>query len=311
MFDLKGAEVAEVAEPLKINLQLFALDNSDTGNVGTDDGDTSDDSGSFEDETDDESGDVTGGDKTDAGVVDQRTSNQPPEVDAAFANMRREVERRDGWVRQKYGHMGITTWDQYQEAVEQSEQEAQQAQQQAAQQQMDDELERLKAAGYDPQEIWAIQNANPEVQQLRQTVNQLQQVLNQQQETQKMSQMSKAWSEQLGKLREEHGDMVPADLETFKKNEPAAYNRVLRGYPLDEAWKLENLDKIQTKTRKAAGQRVLNSVNSKNHLKTEGIGDGDNDFITIDPEELRVFRGMFPKKSDKDFAAWKKQMKGR
>jgi DNA repair exonuclease SbcCD ATPase subunit len=239
-------------------------------------------------------GDVTGGDNAEAGVVDQqRTSKQLPEVDAAFARMRRaeeELQRRDEWVSRTYGHMGIHTWDQYVQAVQQAEAEQQRQEELQAQEQLNRAIEELEAQGYNSQEIWQIMNANPEVQQLRQTVQQLQSFVAQQQQLQKQNQIAQALKDGHKKLREEYGDLVP-DLD---KIDPDTMARFYRGYPLEEAWVLSNKDKIIEHARKSGGQKVLNSVNSKQHLRMEGGGE-EIDATTIPPDVLRMYRNMNPK----------------
>lgn len=239
-------------------------------------------------------GEETGTKEGDAENLDQRTSKQPPEVDAAFARARRaeeELQRRDAWVAQNYGAThGIFTWDQYQAALEQERQSQQYQAQQQAQQQLNDEIARLEAAGYNSQEIWQIMNANPEVQQLRQTVQQMQQFITQQQQIQKQSQISQALRDGHKKLREEYGDLVP-DLDKMDQD---TMSRFYRGYPFEEAWILSNKDKLMDKARNSAKQKTLNAVNSKQHLKTEGGGE-EVDATTIPPDVLRMYRNMNPK----------------
>ncbi len=244
-------------------------------------------------DTQEDTGDVTGSENTDTGIVDQRTSKQSPEVDAAFARARRaeeELQKRDSWVAQQYGHMGIHTWDQYVQSVQQAEIERQQQAEFQAQEQLNRTIAELEAQGYNSQEIWKIMNANPEVQQLRQTVQQMQQFIAQQQQMQKQSQISQALKDGHARLREEYGDMVP----DIDKMDADTMTRFYRGYPLEEAWILSNKDKLIDRAKKVAGQKVLNSVNSKQHLKTEGGGE-EVDATTIPPDVLRMYRNMNPK----------------
>ncbi len=241
------------------------------------------------------------------GVPEPVKKEQSPEANAAFAEMRRKVEEaeralkaRDSWVEQNFGQQGLKTWEQYQAAVEEGKRQQELARQQELQQRpqmvYQQAYQQLVEQGYD-QEVahrMATIEANNvahslEVQAMKDKLAMLerqehekaqreQEILQQQEQEAAKEKMTQELLSDHKKLREEYGDLVPADL---SKLDQPTIDRLQRGYTLYDAWFLSNRTKITEQTQKAAAQKTLNNLNSKSHLKTEGDGAGDSNASTM------------------------------
>ena len=242
---------------------------------------------------------------------------QSPEANAAFAEMRRKAEEaekalkeRDAWVEQTFGNQGITSWQQYQAAIEEGrrqqelarQQELQQRPQQVYQQTYQEFIEQ----GYDQQiaHRLAQTEANTvaqalEVQTMKEQMTALerqrQEAAQREQEKQQQQQQEAAKEKMVNellsdhkKLQEEYADLVPADLNQL---DTATVERLQRGYSLYDAWFLSNRAKIVEQKQKAASQKTLNNLNSKSHLKTEsdGAGDSNASAIPLPPDTLQMY----------------------
>lgn len=260
-----------------------------------------------------------GGNAADAGQQnEQKTSKQTPEEDAAFARMRREAEQakreaaehrrqlaeRDAWVAQKFGPThGITTWQQYMAAVENTHRQSQAQYMQARE-------SELAARGYDVNEIREIMRLDPEFQNLRQQNQMLQQTLTMQQHKQRVADIEKQFKSDLATLRKEYGDIVPKSVEELDES---TVGRIQKGYSLADAWVAANKDLITSKVSAKAKADTARNIGGKAHLATEKSGAGDMaDMVEISPEKLRVYRSMFPNEKLSDYKRREaKYLKGR
>lgn len=279
--------------------------------TGTDD--AGDDTGGETGADDDVATADNAGQQAEEDAEGERTSKQPPEVDAAFAKLRREaeeakrqLEERDRWVSETFGKThGIHTWEQYQQAIEYQRQQEQMWQYQQIQQELEEQ-------GVPIDVINRALEMNPVFQQLRQQNEMYQRQM-------QMQQVNQAIMNDFSQLKSKYGDLLP-DVDT--SGDPNAVAKAIlnavddqtfelmkQGYTLRAAWLMANEDKAFTRATKAAKQAALNSVNSKSHLKSEAGGEVEADIVNLDPEELAKFRAMFPNMSDSDFAYFKKHGK--
>jgi len=266
---------------------------------------TNDDTG-----TDDNAGDDTGGetevdddsasadDATQQKDDDERTSKQPPEVDAAFAKLRREAEeakrqlqQRDRWVADQFGKThGIYTWEQYQQAVQQQQQQQQVQVYNQARQELADQ-------GYDVDAISRIMEMNPAFQNMRQQNEILQRQLQEQQLNQRLL-------AEYGELQKEYPDMVkkPDDISND------VWAKFDQGYSLLDAFESINRQALKKRAADAAKQKTLNNLGSKSHLKTEGDGSSESNDVHVPSDTLQMYMDMGMSK--KQAAAYHKKLYG-
>lgn len=238
-------------------------------------------------------------------VIEEETSEDMPEVaepapqrdfekDSAFAEMRRKAEdaerrasKADQWAKENYGHLGIETWDQYQQELE-----VQKKREEYAENGIDyDEVRKIakeEAANHpdvlSAQQIQQRESVNAEIRNLKSVYPHL--------EISEVSDVRDLVST-LEKL---------PNWEEIKK-------RVTKGYELIDAYELANKDEIIGKRTAAAAQAARNAAKSKDHLKPSGNQAAD-DGIVIDQQEMAMFKSLFPKMKESDFYDWKrKQLK--
>jgi hypothetical protein len=267
---VKTAEVAELPKQflLQLDLQQFSDD------LGGDDGGAAEETIDENLEADD---DLDTGDEIEDGEEDQGVANPettPPAQDdktnAAFAQMRRDKEAYEAQINsmnamiaQQYGHMGITTFEQYQQAIQEQQQEA--------------ERQQYLDAGL-PED-------------LVDKLSKVDQVL-QQAETEKFNRLL---SDNYIDLQKEYPELVkaPEDIppEVWQK-----WNDGKTGLSLTDAYELVNKKAIREHLQAVSKQSTLNKVNSKSHLRGNG-GEGadDVDLTSIPPDTLRMYRQMFSK----------------
>jgi hypothetical protein len=228
---------------------------------------------------------------------------QSPEANAAFAELRRKAEQaerelqaRDQWVEDNFGAThNLHSWQQYQQAIEASNQ------QQAAQRQQEIQdrprqvaqatYQQLIQQGYDDAVAREIANAKGAAEAANLRFESLQNELNgfknqtqqekltaQQQAEQQAAQarakeIVDSWETDRQKLAGEYGDLVPKDLKSL---DPAIVEKLQKGYSFADAWIASNHKNILEQKEKAAAQKTLNNLDSKKHLKTEGDGGADS-----------------------------------
>jgi hypothetical protein len=265
-----------------------------------------------------DTGDGTGTDDGDAGVVAQQVKTpQSQEQNAAFAKMRRELDQykrelatRDQWVADNFGQShGITTWAEYQAAVQRTSQQQQQAQQAQIYQYHKQKEEELRSYGLDPNQIREFFRTDPAFIQMQQENQQLKgqlQLQKQQAEQEKhfqnIEQGKKMIMDDHKRLKEEYGDLVPAAKnfdDLIEKLDPAVIEKMQRGYSLEDAFISANKAAILKRSKAAAKQQTLNSLNGKAHLKTEGDGASEGGDIHISPDTLQMYmdQGMTKKQA--------------
>lgn len=254
-----------------------------SGSVTTQDTDTTD---TMTDTTDEGAADQTSADQNNTKV------KQTPDQDHAFAQMRREAEQakreaqearqalqqRDQWVAQKFGQShGITTWDQYQQALAFEEQQAKEA--------------AMREQGIDPNLVKQMLQQDPEFQNLKQIAMNAQQQLAQQQGQAQLD-------SQLKELSSEHPDIKEVN-DLFKlPNYADLESKVRSGYSLLDAYEAVNRAEIKRKATEAAKQKTLNNLSGKSHLKTEGDGSGDPSDSHIDADTLQMYLDQGMSKAD-------------
>lgn len=196
---------------------------------------------------------------------------QSPEINAAFAAMRRKME-----------------------AMEQQLQAYQQLIQQQQNEQMQKQIELMEKKyldmGYDPKVIRDIVANSPEIQILKQQNEMLMQQIKQAQEDQRLLSEYNALVAEYPEFVKSPDDIPP---EVWKKFE--------QGYSLVDAYTVVNRKQLINGVQEKAKQKALNNIKSKSHLKTEGDGAGDTEDINIPKETLQTFidMGMTKKEAQK------------
>jgi hypothetical protein len=224
-------------------------------------------------------------------VNPQDKPKQSPEMDRAFAELRREKEEaqrqlreRDNWVAEQFGHLGIKDWDGYQLAL------AEQKKKQKYEEQGID---------YDAvREIAKEEAANhPDVLKAKQI------------------EQREAINAEIRGLKSSYPDVDITEIKDMKDlvqtleklpNWEEIQKRVAKGYDLKDAYELANRDAIAEKRAKAAAQATRNNARSKDHLKPSGSQAAD-DIVIVSPEEMALFRKTGTKKTDAEIIAWKKK----
>lgn len=234
-------------------------------------------------------------------VVDPEKPKQDSETNKAFQEMRKareeaervakehadKIKRADEFVAQNWGHLGITTVEQYEVALK-AEREAENNQ-------------RYNDAGLTPEEIEAIQNYPATKQQIAQ-----------QQTAQTEAERQTSW----GKLYAAYPDLAESSqaFEAGGKPEwftPEMEAEIARGASPLAAYRNAHFETILQKTvgntKEVAKQEALNSLNSKNHLKPNGTENADVDHVEIDEETMRMYRSLNKGKSDAEIRKWHKK----
>jgi hypothetical protein len=279
-----------------LNLQLFAEEGQEqTVDAGT--GEVAAPQEEIEvnnevENTDGEPVDANAASESGAEVVDQ--PKQSPEMNRAFAELRRQkeaAERKmkeiDDWVRQTYGHMGINTWEEYQQALREEQ-----------------KRREYEEKGIDYDEMKKIVKEelenHPTVIAARQAERQM--MLERQ-----FQEFQQAFPDANVKTWD--------DLFALPKYEQM-HQKIMHGYTIADAYLVTHADEIRQKSLAAARQAALNSVNGKSHIQsTEGSGDVDN--FQMPAEVLAEYRRMFAKEyrtgqmKDEDFIKHYKKSLGK
>jgi len=213
------------------------------------------------------------------------------EKDKAFAELRRKAEdaerrasKADQWAKENYGHMGISTWDEYQTAL----------------------AEDKKRAAYEEQGIDydAVRKIAKEEAENHPDVKKSQETNQRNTVNAEIRALKAAYPDvEIGEI-EDLRDLVPV-LEKLP-NWTEIQKRVSKGYDLIDAFELANRDTIVGKRTAAAAQAARNAANSKNHMKPTGNQNADN-AIMIDAEEMAMFKRLMPKATEAEIIAFKKR----
>lgn len=263
----------------------------------------------------------------------ERTSKQPPEVDAAFKRMREaeeraqrieqdrqtEQQRRDAQIAQRFGHMGIHNEQQYWHAVEQTHQRQNSDWQ--FKQQLNQMVEQMQNEGYDEGVIAARAEAAQtryELQQFQQRQDaerkRQEQFAAQQQQQQFIENAKSQVMHEYKNLAKDYPDLLPAGATTFEdlvpKLEPAVIQKMQMGMTLEDAFKLTHLPQVaEREAKKAAAKAQANAAKAAGSGRGGGEPSGGTYGLTADEIALvRQHNAQFPnaKMTYKEFAKRKK-----
>lgn len=221
-------------------------------------------------------------------------SKQTPEQDAAFAELRRKAEKaeaaekraneleRDHGIARKYGaEYGVYSEADIAEKFGQSHGIKTLADFEAAVQR-----EEYKAKGIDPDAINQLIENHPVIKEAKQReVESKRQAEYSRLET-GFSELSKAYPDLIKKA--EDIDQGTWDIYLASNGKVS----------LQKAFEAANLDKVLPRTAEAARQKMLNSINGKAHLGTEGDGGTDTSDTHIDAETLQMYMDQGMSKAD-------------
>ena len=267
---------------LSYNLQFFA-DEGDTSEGATeqDSADLAEDEGEVtETETEGENEEVT------------EPHTQSPETNAAFANMRRQLEaanRRqaetDAMFARQFGKytnpetgQPIRSAKDYFEAM-------------AAQDRMN-AREQMQQNGIDPNVIDNLIANSPAVRQAQAVTAELNNYRAQQ------------------KLDADYQQILALDPSLNGVDDilndpsmPLMVQKVAQGMSLVDAYKIVNFDKVFNSKEAAVKQQTINQVKGKNHLSTGAAVNVSSDLEDIPANMLEDFKDRFPEKSPKELKA--------
>lgn len=258
---------------------------------------------------------LIGEEDTDDVTLDQPADQQTPpqkqskDVDAAFANLRREKEalakelqQRDAWVQQNFGSYGITTWDQYQAAV--AAQQKQQAEEQARaeeeklKQQAKEYEERVREYGLEPDDLVSLVANSPVVRELKQKAELYEkerQQLAQQRHLENLTGQARV-------LLEKYPNVTEIDEATKR-----IFNGGANGLTLVQAYEAAHHDELVAAARANGQQGAAARIASKDHLGTERGGSTElAKPVRISREEMATWRA-FGYKDPKDIAKRKRK----
>lgn len=267
---------------LSYNLQFFA-----------DEGETSEGATETEiaDQPEDE-GEVTETETEGENEEAAEPQTQSPETNAAFANMRRQLEaanRRladtDAMFARQFGNyknpetgQPIRSAQDYYEAM-------------AAQERMN-AREQMQQNGIDPNMIDNLIANSPAVRQAQAATAELNNYRAQQ------------------KLEADYKEILALDPSLNGIDDilndpsmPLMAEKVAQGMSLVDAYKIVNFDKVNSSKEAAVKQQTINQVKGKNHLSTGAAVNVSSDLEDIPANMLEDFKDRFPEKSPKELKA--------
>jgi hypothetical protein len=214
---------------------------------------------------------------------------------------RAEAQKRDAWVAQNYGHLGIQNFEQYTQALEQ-----QKAQQEvnAFDGETEATVRQMEEAGYDRFQITMFKQqraTEKRLLQMEQTEQQRLAAVERQKKDEAVAKAAEQIEADHKRLSEKFGDAVPA-LDALDAD---TVNKVKRGYSLYDAWVSSNLDKVAASTAKKAAEAAKKNTASKAHVRGDnGTAGGDDvDTTTIPRDVYKTYKAMNPKWTDKQIVA--------
>lgn len=269
---------------LDLNLQLFAEDE-----LGENDQNIADSDNEFESDesSDDESNEVEDVEtETDGKEEEEETPDFKNEQNAAFANMRRELEKAKRESREKdeaiarfcKGHTHpvtgkpITTVAEYEDALYQQDRLRRE--------------EELKEKGIDPTIIERAIEQSPLLREAQTVIEQ-----NRQKEAERVLQSD---FEEIKKL--------DPSIKTFSDipNIDSIQNMVNGGLSLLNAFKVVNFDTLVAQRAAGAKQSAINQMKGKSHMSGVDSLANDSSEVEIPEAELRSLKEVFPDKSMAD-----------
>lgn len=271
---------------MAMNLQFFAEDDESASDVGVNETEAADQS---------ETADVDTDANVDTGATEEtaepQKQEQSRETNAAFANMRRELEAMkrqqqeidESYARQ-YGHLVNPETNQpirgardYFEAL-------------AAQERMN-AREQLQQANVDPSLIDKMIQNSPVIRQAEAATAELNNIRARQmmeEDFKEVLRMDPTLSSQ--------EDIIKAD----NYQDVVSYVQTHPGMRFSDAYKLVNFDRLASSRTAAAKQAAINDVKGKNHLSTGAalnVADNEED---IPPTMIEKYKELFPDKSMKE-----------
>lgn len=221
--------------------------------------------------------------------IDQNAVNAARRRKEEIQRLKAELSRRDNWVKLNFGAQGITTWEQYEQAVAQSNRQQREQQQREMEAYHRQKEKELQDAGYDTAQIREFFRTDPVFIQMHQENAALKQELASSKQERQQERIAQQILSDHAALKSKYGDLVP-DLKSLDEKTLELFQQ---GMPLKMAWKEANEDKILEWAKTRATQKTLRDVNSKAHLGTEKSGSGDMaDMVEISPEKMRIYRGL-------------------
>lgn len=261
---IQGRKAEEFAAlPFKLNLQLFAeeVDVQESPDVDDDENITWEpfDSDKPADEVKDETPETV--------EPEPEKPKQDHETNKAFQELRKAKEaaekqasEADQWAKETYGHMGINTFKEYQQALVDQK-----------------KREEYEQKGIDYDEVRKIAKeeaeAHPDVLRARQQVQ------------------DAAVQAELKELTTAHPDLNVTSVDDIMTlpNHEEIVKKINRGYSLKDAYELVNRDAIEQKRTAAAEQSARNKLKSKDHLKPSSGGDAGELFVVPD-DVMQMYR---------------------
>lgn len=269
--------------------------------------------------------------ETEEKVPEEVKKEQSPEANAAFAEMRRKAEQverelqaRDEWVKDNFGHQGLTSWEQYQAAIEEGKRREEISRRQQIQQQpqtvFNQVYSELVGQGYDAQVAHRLAKNEADnvayalkVQALEEKViaseRQAKEQAEKKAEQERQEKLVKQVLTDHEDLRSKYGDLVP-DIESLDEK---TVSLMSQGVPLRAAWLASNDDLVVEFARGKGAQKAVRDINSKSHLETErGGGSGVGKQIHVSEEKLQVWRalGYSDKEARKKEARYQRAKRG-
>jgi cell fate (sporulation/competence/biofilm development) regulator YlbF (YheA/YmcA/DUF963 family) len=216
--------------------------------------------------------------ETETSEVAERKPRQSQEDNARFADRRRKQEldalrqekrQRDEWVKANFGAShGITTWEQYAQAVEAENKRK-----------VDD---GLREKGLDPELIRQALRSDPEFQQIKRENDEF-----------KRERTSQTLLSQFTELTQEFPhikEVSDVDDATWQK-----FNASNGALTLTEAYVAAHRKELKDTLRSEGEKQARSKIGSKDHLGTEKSGSGGFEpDVTIPPERIKSWRQMFP-----------------
>lgn len=149
--------------------------------------------------------------------------------------------------------------------------------------------QQYQEAGVDPSVINELIGSHPTVQKAERLI---QQMNNQQADVMISSQFK-----ELQAQFPESGLKSLDDLVMLKTYD-SIFEKIQKGYSLADAYESANRAELRSKSIAAAKQKTLNGINSKQHLATEGDGEGETNDVHIPPDTLQMYLDSGMNKKD-------------
>lgn len=219
---------------------------------------------------------------------------QDSETNKAFQEMRKQLEaeqarakKADDLIAKQWGHLGITTVEQYEKA-EQAEREA-------------EDNKRYQEAGLTPEEIQKLKDYD----RIQAETAQQAQIRTQTDNEQRWKQLYDVYPEVEEAIRKfnvgEPQDIFNAEMQV----------ELSRGASPLAAYRNAHFETILQKTlngvKETATQEAMDKLNSKDHLAPNASTGGEVDHVEIDDETMRAYRALNKGKTDAQIRAWHKK----